>query len=559
MNHYFDQVTEAIAEGRRIDAFTDRWSQLCVEKWERGIRDPLFSDTILSYVHSRRAKIMSGHVIPFRRARFRNGTVRLGRDLAVSWHLNGEIWVPGSYFGTPWLVMAGSGHGKSVLAANQSLFLAKTGPKIWQLSYWKDDLLGQLRRFQREGLELVVLRAEDLKFNPLQAGSNDPRTHLTAVTSRLTRCLYDLPPRADLLLRAVCHEVYREFGIFDGQRERWPTLFRVYREICTRKGLNIPARDALLDRLGSFLERYSPRCGAWLKGWEPSDLAKHSILFLFRRAGRDVKDFVLESLLDHVFQHQVERGVVNGKLELCIFVDDAQTLVNSQGSSAMSGLDQQVGRNRGGGISIVFFVQTLQGVSAHLLPNVNGWLMGRTVQNDARMTLGRNIGLNDAQIEFVRLSLQRGQFVGAFAEGDYHEPFAFEAKNVDLAHDVTEAEVLASQLPLAALPVIPDDDFQHWERHPVVELQPDTASPALSTGETRLLNLVAAEPGKPAGYYTRKLGMNGKTARAARERLVQLGLLRQHKLQLNSRGKPAIVLEPLPAAAGFSTTPTEAI
>lgn len=558
MNNYFHNIADQIAIGRHIDAFTDRFSQLCVEKWELGIHDQEFAHTIVSRVESRQAGIRHGEVVPFRRARFRKGNVYLGRDLAVPWHLNGEIWLPEYFFSTPWLVAASTGHGKSVLEASLSLGLAQAGPKIWQLCSHKNDLLGQLPRFQRAGLELLVLRAEDLKFNPLQADPNDPRAHIMSVTSRLARCLKDMPPRADLLLRAFCHEQYREFGIFNGQRERWPTLFLVYEKIRTRKGINIQARDALLDRLGSFLERFTPRCGACLKGWNPVDLAGYSILFLFNKAGEDVKNFLLESLIDFVFQHQVERGVVNSSLQFCIFVDDAQLLVNSNGSSAMSGIDEKVGKVRGGGISFVFFVQTEHGVSPHLLPNINGLLMGRTVEYDARMTMGRNIGLTDAQNEWARLNLQRGQFVGVIAEGDYHEAFAFESKNVDLSHDVTEADILASQRPLAALPVIPDGEFQKWERHPVVELQPDAVAPALSPGETRLLNLVSTEPGKPAGLYTRKLGMNGKAARAARQRLVQLGLLREHKVQLSGR-KLSIMLEPLPGAPGFNTTGTESI
>ena len=558
MNDYLQRVNEAIVEGRRMDAFADRWSCLCVRNWQHGIHDPLTGDTILSRVESRRAKLRAGEVVPFRRARFQNGDVLLGFDLA-SWQAQGEIYLPKYFFGTPWLILAGTGHGKSVLETSASLNLAQTGVVTWQLSFYKDDLLGQLPRFQAAGLELAVLRAQDLKLNPLQAGPNEPRTHLTEVTARLSQHLYDLPPRADLLLHAFCHELYREFGIFDGQRERWPTLFRVYEKIRTAKGLNVPARDALLDRLGSFLERLSPRCGAWLKAWNPSDLAQHPILFLLRTTADDVRHFLVEFLLDHVFQRQIERGVVNRELELFIFVDDAQPLVNSHGSSALSGLDEKVGKIRGGGVSIAFLAQSLRGISPHLLPNINGWLMGRTVEHDVRMALGRNFGMNEVQLEFVRLSLGRGQFVGVIAEGDWHEPFLIEAMNVDLSHHVTEADVLESQRVLAALPVICDDDFRKWERHPVVELQPDASAPALSPSEKRLLDLVVAEPGKPAGYYTRKLSMNGKAARAARERLVQLGLLREHKLQLNRRGKPALVLEPLPAAVAGGGTPTEVI
>ena len=561
MNHYYELVSERIAVGLAIDAFQDRWSQLCVEKWQRGVRDRLLAETILSRVCTRQAKIRSGQVIPFRQARFPHGEVFLGWDLASSWHFNGQIWLPKFLFSTPWLVCARTGHGKSVLEADLALGLARTGTKTWQLSFWKDDLLGQLPRFQQEGLELVVLRPEDLKLNPLHAGRNDPLTHLTATTSRLARHLRDLPPRADLLLRGICHEVYSEFGVFNGQNQtRFPSLFRVYEKLRTRKGLNIPARDALLDRLGSFLERLTPRCSAWLQAWDPTDLAQHSLVLLCRKAGEDVKNFLLEWLIDHVFQHQVERGVVNGDLQLFIFVDDAQTLVNCDGSTTISGLDQQVGRNRGAGISIAFFTQTDYGVSRHLLSNINGLFLGSARDYTARLALGGSTATTSAQLEWIPHNLQRGCFVGSFAEGDWHEPFVFKTGNVNLAHTVTEADILRSQEPLASLPLILDDDFVHWERHPLLELQPTAASsPGLSPAELRLLNLVVAEPGKAAGYYTRKLRMNGRVARAARERLLQLVLLRQHKVQLNRRGKPGLVLEPTPAAQDYTATPTEGV
>ena len=68
-----------------------------------------------------------------------------------------------------------------------------------------------------------------------------------------------------------------------------------------------------------------------------------------------MKSFLLESLIEHVFQHQVERGVVNKNLELFIFVDDAQRLVNSNGTSTMSGLDEKVGKLAEAGLASLFF------------------------------------------------------------------------------------------------------------------------------------------------------------------------------------------------------------
>ena len=66
----------------------------------------------------------------------------------------------------------------------------------------------------------------------------------------------------------------------------------------------------------------------------------------------------------------------------------------------------------------------------------------------------KNIGLTYAGLEWVRLNLQRGQFVGVIGAGDYHDASAFVSKQVDLTHNVTEADILASQRALAMLPVI---------------------------------------------------------------------------------------------------------
>ena len=91
MNHYYDLVSEQIAVGLAIDAFPDRWSQLSVEKWQRGVRDRVLAETILSRVCTQQAKIRSGQVIPFRQARFPQGEVLLGGDLANPWHPNGRM------------------------------------------------------------------------------------------------------------------------------------------------------------------------------------------------------------------------------------------------------------------------------------------------------------------------------------------------------------------------------------------------------------------------------------------------------------------------------------
>lgn len=563
-NDFIKLVNDHIAVGRGIDAFQDKFSVLCVRNWELGIHDKLTADTILRCVVARQAKIARGEVIPFRRARLRRGDIKLGRDLATPLALPELIYLEKESTPTHMIFTGTTGSGKSTAVAEVTGEMVKAGIVVWQISCEKDDLRGQLPGFQRQGLGFMVVRLRDAKLNPLEPGENEPRAHKTAATERLSRCL-QLLQRSAILFSTVVHELFQRYGLFNGPQRHSPHLFHVYEEIRNRREENVAAKDALLARLGSFLEAYTPACGAWLRGWTPTGLAKFNIAWEFRAGREDLKRFFVETLIEHVFQHAVEHGALNAGARLFIWVDDAQGMVIAEGQSGFSGLQRMLSILRSTGIGMGFLVQTEHGVFRFGLSNINHRYSGRMADPDDWAMMGRMLDLNPAQLAWAKANLGPGRFVGLVTAGDWRNPFAFEVPRADLVAGVTDAEVISSQRPLDSLSVEFDERFRHWEQYPVIHVAgPQGAAapvctspiPALTPAEHRLRTAVALEPGKPAGYYTKKLAMNGKTARIARERLVQLGLLLEHRLQLSPRGKPAIVLEPAtPTPAG--TTPDQ--
>jgi hypothetical protein len=84
---------------------------------------------------------------------------------------------------------------------------------------------------------------------------------------------------------------------------------------------------------------------------------------------------------------------------------------------------------------------------------------------------------------------------------------------------------------------------------PVVAIAPTPAIRFdLAEVELRYLKAVVANPGQASAEYARLVGLNGTRAAAVRKKLVEKGLVREHRLARKAAGKPALILEPLQPA-----------
>ena len=333
MKNVFDDIVWGI----KHDAFQDSLGRGLIRAWSAGARDAEIEGLIHDQVRDMRFQEELGTLVPFRVPRLRRGKLILGSDVN-----NQPVSMPIQWLTEGLLLAGNTGSGKSTLLI---FLLSQIGQ---QCPVWISDMYkSQIRHLRSLLPDLIILRPDNWKFNLLEPVT-DPRGHLIMATDLLVRTL-QLPPRSRVILRQACHDLYRKFGIWEGHNESYPCLFDVYEWVRNTPKLNEASREAILDRLGALLTSLTPKCAAYRRGWNPLELTKFSINFEMRTAPELVKQILLESSLYSLFQHQVERGVVNGPLRLFIAFEDSQRFLNSQQgiSGELTPLDELSGILRG--------------------------------------------------------------------------------------------------------------------------------------------------------------------------------------------------------------------
>jgi hypothetical protein len=486
-----------------------------------------------------------GRLAPFKAAQLNIGEIILGTDVHGS-----RIYVPLRWLCAGLLLVGNAGAGKSTLASFWLLQLALLNCAVWIFEPYKISLRCLQPLFLRAHVSLAVLPWQNWRWNLLQCGRRDPRRHLATAVELLIRVL-DLPGRASAILRQGLHELYANFGVWSGQNECFPTLFHLYEWVRAKIGINVPARDAILDRLGAFLVSLTPQCGAWTRGWDAEDLAKYSIVFEMRGASESVRRLLPQSILFSTFQTRIDTGLFNGPLELFIVFEDSQSLFDD--ARAVSGgevskFEELVSVGRGAGLCFCPLVQST--VGRLLRSNLTTKIFGRLGSHEDLAILSADCGLDAEQQAFSQNGLVPGMFVGRVGEGGWTEPFLFNGPQIKLPAGLSELEIQSSLAPLLSLPTKFDDTFARWQPHSVVEVaEPaETATPSLSENELHLLRLVVANPGKPVSFYCRTGRFNGKRLAEMRQRLVAQGYIREHSVALNARGRASIIIEPLAPA-----------
>jgi len=520
-----DGLFDKVVWGLHHDAFEDPVSHRALNAYQHGICDDLIASILTGQVDRLQRQEALGQLFPFRKPRLQSGELILGKE---------QYRIPFQWLVEHLLIVGNTGSGKSTLFI---WLLLQLSCAFWVSDNYKKQLRHLRRLLGRQGRDLIVLSASDWKFNPLQA-SGDARIHLSLAIDLLCRLL-DLPPRARSILRQTCDELYSKFGIWEGRVDAWPTLFDLYERVKAAPDLNEAARDAILDRLGALLAGF--KAVAYRVGWKPEDLACHSIVFEMIGAPEATKRILLETTLFSLFQREVERGVVNGPLNLFIGFDDSQRSFDACGPTGGEIMPELAGIVRGTGKSLCVVVQTMAALSRKLIPNLGTKIFGRLGSHEDYDTLAADLGLTSQQKEWARLHLKPGMFIGQVSKGDWREPFLFNVPLPNIPTVVSDQEARDSVRALDSLPVVPATEFEKWEPYARVEI-----NQSLTDTELRFLHAVVANPGKPSSFYARAVGISGKRAIEVRQRLA--AYIREHEVATGQRGRNAIVLEPLPSA-----------
>ena len=533
-----------VAYGVQRDLFLDDWGQALLRTVALGCADDAIRGMIQERVNYVRVLEMFDQIPPFRRARLTKGEILLGGD----WDMTPE-WFPVQSLCSGLGLGGGTGSGKSNAWMWIAPQIAHCGVSVWMAEMYKTQLRQLRPIFQRLGKELVILPARYWKANLLQPGRRNPHFHLTMAIDLLNRIL-DVGERGQAILWQAAYALYDKYNVWSGTSREFPCLFDLYELVYDTPGLNVAAKEAILDRLGALL--VFGRCFAYRTAWDPVDLEKCSVVFEMQGTTEHLKQMLIEPCLYAVFQHAYECGRVNAPASLVIALEDCQRFLNSSQSTfgALPRIDELAAVTRGGGKALCPIFQTTHGLSRSLMANMTTKITGRMSIHEDYQVVGADMGQTAEQLLWARRNQRPGVFIGQTGEGDWHEPFILRVPKVTLRETVDDVEAAASRKVLDSLPTVPAREFDHWKPHHLIEVTSAPAAPALSLSdaELRFLQAVVAEPGKASGFYARQAGMNGRRAAVIRARLVAEGYVREHRVATGPRGRAAIVLEPLPAA-----------
>lgn len=393
----------------------------------------------------------------------------------------------------------------------------------------------------------------NLKFNPFQAGDVDPHTHLMLLMRVLTRAL-DIPPRTAMFLKELLYGLFAAFGIFQGQRDLWPTPFDLLPRIEADHRAPTAVREALRDRFVTLCLGLGVMA-AYRKAWTVAQLQAHSLVLELCAVSELVKQVLVQTLIFGLFNHTYASGLIDSPPRTLVFLDDCLPFLDTdqQGASAgFGGLAEAASIARGAGVCIGISGQTSICIPRPLSANLTFRMWGQVNAQEDWHRLQADLNLGPEQVDYLRLNLKPRRFVAQAASSpDWRKPFICEVPRVDLGQPVSDAEVDDTARALDYIPVVEAPEFKNWTPVPQVELQSSQATTptVLPEADRRLLRAVIDNPGQPSSNYARLAKLSGARATEIRRRLVGAGLLKEHTLATGGRGRAAIILEPTEAGS----------
>ena len=556
----FDDFVWGVAH----DAFIDPTGRVIAQLYQTGMADPEIIGLMRGRVDFLKRKAILGDAEPFRKPRLQSGDLMLGVDRDGD-----RVFIDTHSLNTGLLCVGNSGSTKTNWLKFVLLQLLGRVPGLWLTDLYKRELRHMRPLAARKGVDLIVLTADRVRFNPLQADGCDPRGYLPVAIDLIARSI-DAPPRARTILTKACYDLYERFGVFEGSAGAWPTLFDVFEWVQGTQGLNAQARESLLDRLGAVLVALGPGCLAYRSAWKPSDLTRHAIVFEMRGTSEAAKSLLTGYFLQSTMHSRVERGCVNPALDLLAIWEDCQRFFAARDTTgSMSPVEELSGLIRGTGTGLGGLAQSMRGLSGAFVSNTSTKIMGRLGSHADYAALGADMGMTHEQIRWAQLNLGPGVFVCQVAEGRWRRPLSLRVPRLDVPAVVTEEEARRSAAPLLALRTERAHEFDDWRPSPTVRVtesrdpaqrgdHTDTHGRSLDEAELAFLRAVIETPGLRTSDLVKRLKMGQRRIIAIRRRLVERGYLREHEVATGGRGRPSVIVEPLePAlrAAGSGNGP----
>lgn len=502
-------------------------------------------DFIINLISNRvqRHRIAQAFVGPIPTPRLNDGELVLGMSAQGK-----PIRMPVQFLNGHSLTVGGTGSGKTTKSRFLILQMARRLDGMWLFDFRKREYAILRPYLKRLGIDLTVIPGRSMRLNPLQVPDGVGAAEWAPRVADLLVQVLRLPPRATKLLHTSVFELFRRHGVFE-RSQSFPTTRELRKAIADQENANLPAKQAILDSLDPVLMSLGAALD-YRRGWSVRELARRHLVFELGGLSEVDKDLILNTLVLSEFTSRLARGLSNSRMDLWICCDEAGRLVSA--SNHGNGIADLISLVRGTGVGLDLSVQ-----SADLLPavlsNTANKFVGRCGSAADYDLIGSAMGLTVEQRRWMALHLQPGMFVGQVGEGDWRQPFVLQIPPMSLrqSSDVTGADNGHAQMDnLPSQPASAPEAIPFTASGSADDVQPTGGNHdrPLSDAETRYLRSIIEHPGRPSSAYPKLAGIGPRLAQSIRKRLIHEGYLREHSMATGSRGRNAIVLEPLDRA-----------
>lgn len=226
------------------------------------------------------------------------------------------------------LIVGRAGAGKTTLVLNIVRQLIEADISCWMIDFKQD-----YRRLLHFYPDMVVIRWQDFKFNPLKPPEDvDPLNWLQIFFDVFTQAL-DVRLGSKFILIDYIDQLYKEYDVYDGGKY-FPTMLDLHtllKERVRDKQTSVSDRSkiftclnkttALIKRLGNVFD-----CSS---GFPLEELLNRNVVFELNGLSVELQAWLVNMLLCWVFNYRIASGK-RGKLRNMIIFDEAKLVFGKE-------------------------------------------------------------------------------------------------------------------------------------------------------------------------------------------------------------------------------------
>lgn len=307
------------------------------------------------------------------------------------------------------------------------------------------DLKRDYRHLERKFPAVEVIRAHEIKFNPLKPPPGvEPRKWLQIFGDAFCHSFGLLEGSGDFLANNV-DEVYQAYGVYEGS-DTYPTI----RDLLTLIASKSHDRDHLYGPYRDFLQRVSERLSMLLvtlgdvldveQGFDLRKLTASQVVIELEYLAEHVQGYLVDEFLNWTYYYRMyNRDAV--QLEDCYFIiDEARKIFSAKHDRGLIHSDMSILVSRSAEFRMFYLVadQMPTELSRAVIANTSTKVIFNLGSADDIRLVSQSCNLSREQTEGIS-QLQRGQAI--VSRSGYLSPFVVDIPLVDVEKNVSDAEV----------------------------------------------------------------------------------------------------------------------